>query len=73
MMTERSVPQQSTVSKPQGVEELGIGDRNTFQCWGVIVRRKFHVFFISTDQTFVSFTNDPSLASSVKGVGGKDR
>jgi hypothetical protein len=73
VMTKRSVPQQSTISKPQGVEELGIGDCDIFQYRSVIVRREFHVFVISANQAFVSFANDPSLASSVKAVEERDR
>ena len=67
-MIKSSVPQQSPVSKPQGLEELGIDDRNILRYRGIIVRRQLDVLFISAHEAFVSFANDPGLASSVKGV-----
>jgi len=67
-MVESSVPQQSSVSKSQGLEELGIGDLNILRNRGIVVRRQFHILVVSAYEAFVSFANDPSLASSVKNV-----
>ena len=72
-MIESSVPQQSSISKPQGIEEVGIGDLNILRYRGIIVRRQFHVVVVSEYEALVSFTNDPSLASSVKEVKGEIR
>lgn len=67
MMNKGSIPQQSAISEPQRLEELWIGGRDSLRYHGIIVRRQVYVFVISTDETFVPFANDPSLASSEKG------
>jgi len=67
-MIKSSVPQQSSISKPQGLEELGIGDLNVLRNRGIVVRRQFHVLIVSEYEAFVSFANDPSLASPVEKV-----
>ena len=66
MMTERPVPQQGAISKPQGLEKRGIRDRDVFRYRRVIVRRQFHFVVISAHEAFVSFANDPSFASPVE-------
>ena len=67
-MIKGTVSQQSSISEPQALEEFGLGHLDIPRHRGVIVRRQCHVFRVSEYETFISFADDPSLASSVKKV-----